>query len=110
MQGWREGGALDFLARDAETRSVSVTTVTVPPGTDIEALRTLARERYQVAMAGGLGPMTGRAFRIGHLGDCNPAMVLGAIAGVEAALRTQGIPVGDGGVQLAVRALAAPVL
>ena len=108
VQGWREGGALDFLARDPATRSVSVTTVTVPPGTDIEALRTLARERYQVAMAGGLGPMTGRAFRIGHLGDCNPAMVLGAIAGVEAALRTQGIPVGAGGVQHAVRALADP--
>ena len=34
------------------------------------------------------------------------AMVLGAIAGVEAALHTQGIPVGGGGVQHAVRALA----
>jgi alanine-glyoxylate transaminase / serine-glyoxylate transaminase / serine-pyruvate transaminase len=106
VEGWKEGGALDFLARDTATRSVSVTTVTVPPGTDIEALRTVARERYQVAMAGGLGPMTGRAFRIGHLGDCNAAMILGAIAGVEAALRTQGIPVGQGGVQRAVEALS----
>lgn len=106
VQGWKEGGALDFLARDPATRSVSVTSITVPPDTDIEALRTVARERYQVAMAGGLGPMTGRAFRIGHLGDCNPAMILGAIAGVEAALRTQGIPVGQGGVQCAVEAIA----
>lgn len=107
VEGWRSGGALDFLARDPATRSVSVTTIRVPAGTDIEALRTVAREQYQVAIAGGLGPMTGRAFRIGHLGDCNPAMVLGAIGGVEAALRTQGISVGDGGVQHAVRALAA---
>lgn len=106
VEGWKEGGALDFLAKDPAARSVSVTTITVPPNTDIEALRTIARERYQVAMAGGLGPMTGRAFRIGHLGDCNVAMILGAIAGVEAALRTQGIPVGDGGVQRAVEALA----
>ena len=106
VEGWREGGALDFFARDPATRSVSVTTVTVAPGTDIEALRTVARERYQVAMAGGLGPMTGRAFRIGHLGDCNAAMILGAIGGVEAALRRQGIPVGAGGVQRAVEALA----
>jgi alanine-glyoxylate transaminase/serine-glyoxylate transaminase/serine-pyruvate transaminase len=106
VQGWREGGAIDFLARAPATRCVSVTTITVPAGTDIEALRSVARESYQVAIAGGLGPMTGRAFRIGHLGDCNPAMVLGAIGGVEAALRTQGIPVGAGGVQHAVRALA----
>jgi len=57
-------------------------------------------------MAGGLGPLTGRAFRIGHLGDCNPAMILGAIAGAEAALRTLGVPVGEG-VQRAVKSLAA---
>lgn len=106
VEGWKEGGALDFLAREPATRSVSVTTISVPAGTDIEALRSVARERFQVAIAGGLGPMTGRAFRIGHLGDCNPAMVLGALAGVEAALRVQGIAVGQGGVQRAVAALA----
>jgi alanine-glyoxylate transaminase/serine-glyoxylate transaminase/serine-pyruvate transaminase len=53
-----------------------------------------------------LGPLNGRAFRIGHLGDCNPAMILGAIAGAEAAMRTLGMPVGEG-VQRAVRVLAA---
>ena len=57
-------------------------------------------------MAGGLGPLQGRAFRIGHLGDCNPAMILGAIGGVEAALRRQGVPVGSG-VARAVAFLAA---
>jgi len=107
VEGWRTGGAVDFLARDAASRSVSVTTIAVRDGVDIELLRDTARERYQVALAGGLGPMTGRAFRIGHLGDCNPAMILGAIAGAEAALRTLGIPVGEGGVQRAVQYLAA---
>jgi alanine-glyoxylate transaminase / serine-glyoxylate transaminase / serine-pyruvate transaminase len=107
VEGWRTGGAVDFLARDAASRSVSVTTIAVRDGVDIELLRDTARERYQVALAGGLGPMTGRAFRIGHLGDCNPAMILGAIAGAEAALRTLGISVGEGGVQRAVQYLAA---
>ena len=60
--------------------AVSVTTIAVE-GVDVEALRTLAREHFQVAVAGGLGPLTGRAFRIGHLGDSNPALILGAIAG-----------------------------
>lgn len=107
VEGWREGGAVDFFAQQPASRSVSVTTVAVKPGVvEIDTLREVARERYQVAMAGGLGPLTGRAFRIGHLGDCNPAMILGAIGGAEAALRALGVPVGDG-VQRAVKALAA---
>jgi len=104
--GWRDGGMLDFFAQDAASRSVSVTTIAVKPGVDIDALRTTARERFQVAIAGGLGPLAGRAFRIGHLGDSNAAVILGAIGGVEAALRTLGVPVGEGGVQRAVQFLA----
>ena len=107
VQGWSEGGALGFFAQDPACRSVSVTTVTVPEGTDVDALRAVARERFQVAMAGALGPLTGRGFRIAHLGDGNPAVTLGAIAGIEAALLVQGIPVGGGGTQHALRALAA---
>ena len=106
VEGWREGGALGFFAKDPASRSVSVTTVTVTEGIDVDVLRTVARERFQVAIAGGLGPLAGRAFRIGHLGDCNPAMILGAIAGVEAALIAQGIPVGSGGTQRAVMSFA----
>ncbi len=106
VEGWREGGALDFLAREPASRSVSVTTVTVAAGIDVDALREVARERFQVAIAGGLGPLAGRAFRIGHLGDCNPAMILGAIAGVEGALVSQGIDVGGGGTRRAVMSLA----
>ncbi len=107
IEGWREGGAVDFFAQEPASRSVSVTTIAVKPGAvEIDTLREVARERYQVAMAGGLGPLNGRAFRIGHLGDCNPAMILGAIAGAEAAMRTLGMPIGQG-VQRAVQFLAA---
>ena len=107
VEGWSEGGALGFFARDPACRSAAVTTITVPPGTDVDALRAVARERFQVAFAGALGPLQGRGFRIGHLGDQNPAGVLGCLAVIEAALRVQGIPVGAGGVQRAVMALAA---
>ena len=106
VDGWREGGALDFFAQEPASRSRSVTTISVAGGIDVEALRAVARERFQVAIAGGLGPMTGRAFRIGHLGDCNPAMILGAIGGVEAALVAQGVNVGGGGTRRAVLSLA----
>ena len=106
VQGWREGGAVDFFCVDAARRSAAVTAITVTPGIDVDALRTVARERFQVAMAGGLGSLFGRAFRIGHLGDQNAPGVLGALAGVEATLRAQGVPVGQGGLQRAVEVIA----
>ncbi len=108
VQGWAEGGALGFFAQEPASRSVSVTTVTVPEGTDVDALRAVAREQFQVAMAGALGPLTGRAFRIAHLGDSNPAIILGALGAIEAALQVQRIPVGSG-VQRAVLVLSASV-
>ena len=103
---WSEGGAVGFFTKAPEARSVSVTAIEVGPGIDPEALRTVARQRFQVAIAGGLGPLSGRVFRIGHLGDVNEAMILGALAGVEAAMRVQGIAFARGGVDAAVAALA----
>ena len=104
---WSEGGALSFFGQVPAARSVSVTTIAVAPGVDPEAMRTVARERFEVAIAGGLGPLAGRAFRIGHLGDINAAMVLGCLGGVEAAMAVQRIPFGRGGVEAAVASLAA---
>ena len=107
VEGWREGGALDFFAIEPASRSSAVTTVRVPPGTDVDAFRAVAREDFQVAFAGALGPLQGRAFRIGHLGDQNPATMLGCLGVIEAALRVQGVAVGDGGLARATQALAA---
>ena len=105
VQAWSATGSLGFFCQVPQARSVSVTTVTVPPGTDVDALRAVARERFQVAFAGALGPLQGRGFRIGHLGDQNPASILGCLAGIEAAMAVQGIPFGPGGVEAAVHAL-----
>jgi alanine-glyoxylate transaminase/serine-glyoxylate transaminase/serine-pyruvate transaminase len=107
VECWSQAGAVSLHCRVPEARSVSVTTVDVRPGIDVEALRTVARERFQVAFAGALGPQLGRAFRIGHLGDVNAAMILGCLAGIEAAMLVQGIPFGREGVQKAVECLAA---
>ncbi len=103
---WSEAGTLRFFATVPASRSVSVTTIAVSEGVDPEAMRSIARERFHVAVAGGLGPFAGRAFRIGHLGDMNPAMILGCLAGVEAAMTVQGIPFGHGGVDRAIARLA----
>ncbi len=107
VECWSRDGALSFHCKIPMARSVSVTTIDVRDGIDPEAMRTIARERFQVAIAGGLGPQTGRAFRIGHLGDLNPAMILGCLAGVEAAMTVQSIPFGRDGTQKAISCLAA---
>jgi len=103
---WSRTPGLSFFATVPRSRSVSVTTVLVDPGIDPEAIRRVARERFEVAIAGGLGALTGRAFRIGHLGDMNPAMILGCLAGIEASLQVLNIPYGVGGVDRAVEALS----
>ena len=107
VECWSSEGALRLHCRVPQARSSSVTTIEVNDGIDVEALRRVARERFQVAFAGGLGPFTGRAFRIGHLGDLNPAMILGCLAGVESAMLAQGVAFGRDGVARAVDALAA---
>lgn len=106
VQAWGSAGAVKLFARVPAARSVSVTAVELAPGLDPEAVRTTARERFQVAVAGGLGPLAGRVFRIGHLGDMNEAMILGALAGVQAAMQVHGVPFGPGGVDAAVASLA----
>ncbi len=106
VQCWSTAGAIGFFSTDPDSRSHSVTSIQVRQGVDPEGLRRVARERFQVAIAGGLGPLTGRVFRIGHLGDVNPAMVLGCLAGVEAAMVVQGIPHGPGALQAATACLA----
>jgi alanine-glyoxylate transaminase/serine-glyoxylate transaminase/serine-pyruvate transaminase len=68
-------------------------------------LRQIARERFQVGLAGGLGPMTGRAFRIGHLGDQNEATILGCLTGVEATLAALEVPRGEGAIAAAIATL-----
>jgi len=104
VECWSREGAIMFHCRVPAARSVSVTTIETRAGIDPEAMRTVARERFQVAVAGGLGPQTGRAFRIGHLGNQNSAMILGCLAGVEAAMQVLKIPYG-GGVAAAITSL-----
>jgi alanine-glyoxylate transaminase/serine-glyoxylate transaminase/serine-pyruvate transaminase len=107
VAAWAQAGALGFFAQEPARRSVSVTTITVPQGFDVDGFRAIARDRFGVALAGGLGPLTGKAFRIGHLGDSNAATILGCLGGVEAALRVMGVPLGDNALRCAVDSLVA---
>src|SRR2546428_4742046 len=85
----------------------------VPEGTNGADVIDVAFRRYNLALGAGLARMAGKLFRIGHLGDLNELMLLGAIAGAEMAMRDVGIPVTPGaGVAAAAehyRSTAAPL-
>ena len=95
----------EILCTDASRLSDSVTTILLPDGHDANALRALAQSRYNLALGSGLGPLNGRAFRIGHLGDLNEPMLFGAIATAEMALAESGVPHKPGAVQAAIASL-----
>lgn len=106
VEAWSAEGQVQFLCKVPDARSVSVTTILVAPGVDPEKIRKVAREQFQVLIAGGLGQFAGRVFRIGHLGSLNSAMILGALGGVEAAMESVGVATGGQGVRRAIQYLA----
>jgi len=106
VERWGERGALWLAVDRPSARSASVTAICVREGIDPDELGQLARERFHVAVAGGVGPQSDGVFRIGHLGDINEPMILGCLAGVEAALRHLNIPIGNGALDCAIAALA----
>jgi alanine-glyoxylate transaminase/serine-glyoxylate transaminase/serine-pyruvate transaminase len=78
----------------------------MPEGHDAEAVRRTALQSFNVSLGGGLGPLGGKVFRIGHLGDLNEPMILGTLSVVEMALKLNGVPHGAGGVAAAMEYLA----
>jgi alanine-glyoxylate transaminase/serine-glyoxylate transaminase/serine-pyruvate transaminase len=101
-----DGKGPELFCRNPDRFSDSVTAVLVPAGSDADALRKVAINRYNLSLGGGLGPLGGKVFRIGHLGELNEPMLLGALGTLELAMRTVGIPHRPGGVEAAIRSLA----
>ncbi|CAN5885551.1 aminotransferase class V-fold PLP-dependent enzyme [soil metagenome] len=84
---------LKVCAGKPEWNSDTVTAVMVPEGVDGARIIDLAFRRHNLALGAGLTKMAGKLFRIGHMGDLNDLMVLGALAGVEMAMADAGIDV-----------------
>ena len=82
---------LTVCAKDPKWNSDTVSAVMVPPGFDGAAVIATAFTKYNMALGAGLGQMAGKLFRIGHLGDVNELMLLGALSGAEMSMRDVGI-------------------
>jgi alanine-glyoxylate transaminase / serine-glyoxylate transaminase / serine-pyruvate transaminase len=107
VETWSQAGALSFNAAEPDQRAVTVTAIRTGEGIDADRIRSHTRETLGVSVAGGLGLLSGHAFRIGHLGDLNEPMILGCLAALEVAFIQLKVPHAPNGVRAAVEFLAA---
>jgi len=98
---------LEIVCQEPREYSNSVTAVFAPEGHDADRLRKLILDNFDMSLGAGLSKLAGKVFRIGHLGSFNDLMLAGTLSGVEMGLTLAGIPHNEGGVQAALRELAA---
>ena len=96
---------LENVCLNEEEYCNSTTAVLVPAGQDADALRKQILERFNMSLGTGLGKLSGKIFRIGHIGDFNELMLAGTLSGVEMGLSLAGIPHNKGGVEAALNFL-----
>jgi len=96
---------LELCARDPAAYSDTVSAVMLPAEFDARRVIDIAFRRWNLSLGGGLARLAGRSFRIGHLGDLNELMLLGALAGTELSLADAGVPVIPGSGVSAAQAL-----
>jgi len=87
---------LSLCAKEPKWQSDTVSAIMVPEGFNGADVIDRAYRRYNLALGAGLSQMAGKLFRIGHLGDLNELMLLGAISGAEMSMRDVGIEVEPG--------------
>ena len=91
---------------DAREYSASVTTLRTPDGHSANNLRAVIADKFNMSLGTGLGVLSDKAFRIGHLGDLNDLTLVGTLGGVEMGMALAGVPHRAGGVQAALDFLA----
>ena len=105
VQAW----GLQVCAADPALNSDTVTAICTPEGVDARDVIRIGYDRYNASFGSGLGPLAGKVFRIGHIGDSNEGMCLTAIALAELALAAAGATITFGsGVAAAQTVYAMP--
>jgi alanine-glyoxylate transaminase/serine-glyoxylate transaminase/serine-pyruvate transaminase len=92
----QEGWKLKLCAVAPKWYSDTVSAIMVPEGIDAAKVIDVAFRRYNLALGAGLARVAGKLFRIGHLGDLNEVMLLGALGGAELAMLDVGVKIDPG--------------
>ena len=97
---------LDILCANPAEYSAALTAVMMPEGHNADTFRKIALERFNLSLGQGLGKLSGKIFRIGHLGYFNELMLCGTLAGIEMGLERAAGPHRKGGILAATDYLA----
>ena len=102
VRGW----GLEVLCQNPDEYSSSLTAVMMPPGHDADRFRAIVLEHFDMSLGQGLSKLSGKIFRIGHLGDFNDLSLMGTLSGVEMGLELAAAPHKKGGVAAALEFLS----
>ena len=97
---------MEILCANPAEYSSALTTVMMPEGHNADAFRKVTLQCFNLSLGQGLGKLSGKVFRIGHLGYFNELMLCGTLSGVEMGLEVAGVPHRKGGIQAATEYLA----
>jgi len=94
-----EAMGLELLVKKPADRLPTVTAVMIPDGIDDAKVRNQLLDEFNIEIAGGLGPLKGKIWRVGLMGHCSQKpFVLVFLAALEKVLLDQGkrVPSGAG--------------
>jgi alanine-glyoxylate transaminase/serine-glyoxylate transaminase/serine-pyruvate transaminase len=100
-----EAMGLEMLVKSPKDRLPTVTAVMIPQGVADEKVRNQLLDEFNIEIAGGLGPLKAKIWRVGLMGHCSQKpYVLLFLAALEKVLLDHGVRVPSGaGVGAAVR-------
>jgi len=87
---------LKLLVEDESIRSNAVTAIYLPQNIIYEDLAKVLEEDFNVIIGGGLQQLSGKIFRVGHLGNLHKPEVIAIVSSIEIALKKLGykVPLG----------------
>ena len=96
---------LEMVCLNETEYSSALTAVMMPTGHSEIAFRKVVLDTFDMSLGSGLGKLTDKVFRIGHIGDFNDLTLMGTLAGVEMGLALAKVPHHKGGVDAAMASL-----
>jgi alanine-glyoxylate transaminase / serine-glyoxylate transaminase / serine-pyruvate transaminase len=94
-----EAMGLELFVSKAADRLVTVTAINIPAGIEDGRVRRQLLDEFNIEIAGGLGPIKGKIWRVGLMGySCQETNILLFLASFEKTLQDQGfrLPAGAG--------------
>jgi alanine-glyoxylate transaminase/serine-glyoxylate transaminase/serine-pyruvate transaminase len=100
-----EAMGLELLVKNPAERLPTVTAIMIPKGIDDARVRSQLLDEFNIEIAGGLGPLKGKIWRVGLMGYCSQKNnVLLFLAALEKIMLELGLRVPEGaGVAAAIR-------